>query len=655
MHNDFKPLTCGDLNHARFLPILMGDPIIKKQRNDQQSEILSDFIIENTHLLNAITDGVYILNEQWKYIFVNDAASAFINIPVSKLVGRSILDIFPSFKENIFFKVYRHVMDTGEPAKITDEFMLNDGSKGFFEVSVFKIPLGIMCIARDVTENKKYEKLLENSTNRYKLATSAGKVCVWDFDQVKGTLFIDPMIFQFLGYDHEEMKANFRALKEIMHPTDRERVQETMARVQDGKIYTFQENVRMFRKSGETAWFCIQGKALHDEDDHITRIIGTFMDITRLVLTEQKLAESEAKFRDAFTHSPLGMAMVATDGSFLSINQRFCELLGYGEQELLQSSFQDITHRDDMTENDSARQELLDGKIDVYTTEKRYVKKDGTILWARLSTTLHRDTDGVGLYFISIIKDITDRKRAEGIVEELERMKAEFLQRVAHDLKNPLAVLYGYTSFLQDLQRKGIKKDIKPFLEQMEANCNKLKNMIDKILKSSKMEYIALKPSYEIHDLGMIINECIENMSSYAASREHEIIVDLGSNLQGKVDKASITDAINNLLSNAIKYTPVGGHVHVSAFKEEHYITIQIQDNGIGITRDERELLFKKFSKMERENVELDNEIGGIGLGLFIVKKIVELHGGSVHVESGGRNKGSTFTILLPEDPRNSK
>ncbi|MBD3187878.1 PAS domain S-box protein, partial [Candidatus Bathyarchaeota archaeon] len=512
-----------------------------------------------------------------------------------------------------------------------------------------------MCIARNVTENKKYEKLLENSTNRYKLATSAGKVGVWDFDQVKGTLFIDPVIFQFLGYNHEEIKVNIRDLKHIIHPNDWERVHETITRVQDGKIYRFQENVRMYRKNGKTAWFCIQGKPLHDEDENITRIIGTFMDITRLVLTEQKLVESEAKFRDAFTHSPLGMAMVATDGRFLSINQRFCDLLGYGEQELLQSSFQDITHRDDMTENDSARQELLDGKIDVYTTEKRYVKKDGTTLWARLSTTLHRDTDGAGLYFISIIRDITDRKRAEGIVEELERMKAEFLQRVAHDLKNPLAVLYGYTSFLQDLQRKGIKKDIKPFLGQMEANCNKLKNMIDKILKSSNMEYIALKPSYEIHDLGMIINECIENMSSYAASREHEIIVDLGSNLQGKIDKASITDAINNLLSNAIKYTPVGGHVHVRAFKEKHYITIKIQDNGIGITQGERELLFKKFSKMERENVELDNEIGGSGLGLFIVKKIVDLHGGSVYVESEGRNKGSTFTILLPEDPRNIK
>jgi len=136
-------------------------------------------------------------------------------------------------------------------------------------------------------------------------------------------------------------------------------------------------------------------------------------------------------------------------------------------------------------------------------------------------------------------------------------------------------------------------------------------------------------------------------MSYLLESRKLNVILNCPDELQFIVDKIRIQQVITNLLSNAIKNTPANGKIYITLIDHYDHIDIQIKDTGIGITKKEKELLFEKFGKMERYGMDLGVDIEGSGLGLFISKEIVELHGGQIIVESEGRNKGSTFTIRL--------
>ncbi|MFW9942777.1 MAG: sensor histidine kinase, partial [Candidatus Thorarchaeota archaeon] len=156
-----------------------------------------------------------------------------------------------------------------------------------------------------------------------------------------------------------------------------------------------------------------------------------------------------------------------------------------------------------------------------------------------------------------------------------------------------------------------------------------------------------LELSLQMNDIVKITKECVEEMTYLLESRKINVILNFPDELQFIVDKIRLQQVITNILSNAIKNTPAYGKIYINLIDYHDHIDIQIKDTGIGITRKEKELLFEKFGKMERYGKDLGVDIEGSGLGLFISKEIVELHGGQIIVDSEGRNKGSTFTIRL--------
>jgi len=177
--------------------------------------------------------------------------------------------------------------------------------------------------------------------------------------------------------------------------------------------------------------------------------------------------------------------------------------------------------------------------------------------------------------------------------------------------------------------------------------CLRLKELIENLLDTSRLESKKFELKMQKEDLGLLIDDCVNDMSYLADTRRQTIEINAPYRIDFEIDRLRFRQVMTNIISNAVKNTPREGNIIINLSEEDEYIDIQVRDNGVGITQKEQERLFDKFGKIERYGMDLDVDIEGSGLGLYISKEIVELHGGKILVESEGRNKGTTFTIRL--------
>jgi PAS domain S-box-containing protein len=193
--------------------------------------------------------------------------------------------------------------------------------------------------------------------------------------------------------------------------------------------------LRNYRKDGTPFWNELYVAPVHDEEGRLTNFVGVQNDITERRRIEEVLRESEERFRVTFEHAAVGAAQVGIDGRWLRVNRRLSEIVGYEREELLQRTFQEITHPDDLDENIEQMRRLLEGELQTYTAEKRYLRKDGSAVWVNLTVSLVRDTSGEPGYFISVVEDISERKKAEEerdlllVREQLARAEAVTARR----------------------------------------------------------------------------------------------------------------------------------------------------------------------------------------------------------------------------------
>ncbi|MFX0024082.1 MAG: sensor histidine kinase, partial [Candidatus Hermodarchaeota archaeon] len=218
------------------------------------------------------------------------------------------------------------------------------------------------------------------------------------------------------------------------------------------------------------------------------------------------------------------------------------------------------------------------------------------------------------------------------------------------ELKTTLTSIYCFSQIL--LQKKNELSDdgVSSIIEILYEGSVRLKNLIDDLLNTSRLDTGKLEIIKKKENLVSIIENSIREMMYLAKSRDIIINSILPDELFFEVDKLRLEQVIINLLSNAIKNTPRDGVISIKLYGLEKNINIEVMDNGVGITKEEKEVLFKKFGKIERYGKDLDVDIEGAGLGLFISKELVELHGGEISVESEGRNKGAKFIVRLPKD-----
>jgi len=234
-------------------------------------------------------------------------------------------------------------------------------------------------------------------------------------------------------------------------------------------------------------------------------------------------------------------------------------------------------------------------------------------------------------------------------LSEISKLKSDLLSRTSHELKTPLISIKGFTELL--LTRHGYKldSDVISLLDEIKDGSTRLERIIHSLLQSSKLEQDKVILTSSQDNLSFLIKFCVKEVQSLATLRDQKISIDIKDNIIVSFDKERLYDVLINLLSNAIKNTPSQGEIFVFAEEKDDSFVISVKDSGVGITEDEKKKLFKKFGKIERYGQSWDINIEGTGLGLYIAKKIVKLHGGNIWVESEGRNKGSTFSFSIPK------
>jgi two-component system, chemotaxis family, CheB/CheR fusion protein len=369
----------------------------------------------------------------------------------------------------------------------------------------------------------------------------------------------------------------------------------------------------------------------------------SLVDLSLLEEARQELRSSESRFRGTFENAAVGIAHVGLDGSWLRVNQRLCEICGYSPAEMLERNFQQMTHPDDLDIDRTLMAELLAGLTNSYSLQKRYIRKDGEAVWINLTVSLQRDDHGTPLNFISVVQDITPRKQFETQLTSAIEQRDRFIATLSHELRNPLAAVLHATRLMQRTSPgKKISRPQQVILRQSEH----IARMLDDLLDVARVTQNKIQLRFETLNLHELVSEALDAVQPLIEESEHELVVSLAAEpLLADVDRTRILQVLENLLTNAAKYTPPGGSIRLSTRKRGLQGVISVSDNGIGMSE---ELLPQVFDMFVQANEDRSQSRGGMGLGLTLVKSLVELHGGQVTAASGGLGKGSRFEVSLP-------
>jgi two-component system CheB/CheR fusion protein len=354
---------------------------------------------------------------------------------------------------------------------------------------------------------------------------------------------------------------------------------------------------------------------------------------------------NEAEFRALFELAAVGCAMAdPATGQILRANTQFGAMTGYTPEELLSKTIAEITHVDDRDRDRITMMELSAGVRSRWTTEKRYVRKDGSIIWVLVNGALVSDRRGRPDHAIAHAVDISSRRRAEEEALEANRLKDEFLATLSHELRTPLNVIAGWVRLL-GLTTNTQPSDMRRGLPVLERNVDALRRLTDDLLGMSDVLagriFIARHPVF----IDTLLSDTAESLAIAAHAKQIAINSHLGSSAVVDGDENRLRQVFWNIVSNALKFTPEGGAVSVSTRFDGTHAIVEIVDTGIGIAPS---FLPHVFDKFRQEDGTYTRQHSGLGLGLAIARQFIELHGGTITAASPGRGGGSSFLVRIP-------
>ncbi|BAI60106.1 putative histidine kinase [Methanocella paludicola SANAE] len=361
------------------------------------------------------------------------------------------------------------------------------------------------------------------------------------------------------------------------------------------------------------------------------------LDITERNQASESLRESEEDLRAAFEQAAVGMTHVSSDGRFLKVNQKFCDITGYTREELLKMSAQDITHPTDMDEEARLIESLLSGRLSTFSSEKRYIRKDGAVVWVNLTVTpiFH---NGALAYLMGITEDITGRKQAEAALQEAKAQAELYVDLMGHDINNIHQAALGYLELARDMPG-----DREEHLDMAIEALMRSTRLISNVRKLQKIPNAG--HAHEV-DLCEVLGEVY---GEYARSPGKTVMLSLNGREHCHVLADDLLrDVFSNLVGNAVKHTGKRASVLISLDEAQeggkaHY-RVSVEDDGPGIRDELKKTLFSRSLKGSPR-------AKGMGLGLYIVKTLVGNYGGIIRVEDrvrGDHAKGARFVILLP-------
>lgn len=587
-------------------------------------------------ILETISEGFFALNADWTFAYVNRQAERIFGLDRSLLIGNSFWDVDVGLNSSAFEAACREALRDGQSTDAT----FHDPARGtWHEATLRPAASGLVVYLRDVTIQVERAQALRASQHHLQLMADSIPQIVWIVEASGRGVYFNRQWVAYTGVPIDSTTP-MDVASEFVHPDDRaETMQAWNVAYERGGNFHVEHRIRS--KSGEYRWFLVMAEPYRNAAGEIERWFGTSTDIHEQKVAKIALTESELRFRalanatsDVVYHmSPDWKYMHQLDGrGFLKTTTSLDEY-----------RIEQYVHPDDL---ELARTTIANAIRDktVFELEHRVLRTDDSRGWTYSRAVPILDECGEIREWIGMASDITERKAIEEQLTEANNRKDEFLAMLAHELRNPLAPIKAAA---QLLQMRSLSEDrIFNTSRIIDRQVAHMTNLVDELLDMSRVSKNLIQLDLVPLDIRQVVNDAVEQVTPLIQSRRHRLHIHLPSQtafVSG--DKKRLVQTMANLLGNAAKFTPEGGRIELRVEAAGEHVSIDVADNGIGMTADTLAHAFDLFSQAERNS---DRAQGGLGLGLALVKSLVELHGGTVTTASNGLGNGSTFTVRLP-------
>ncbi len=520
--------------------------------------------------------------------------------------------------------------------------------------------MGFTKVLRDLTERKEYEERLQQSQQYFRLVAESLPHLVWTCRPDGECDYLSPQWTLYTGAP-ESRQLGFGWL-EYVHPDDREFVIMAWNRqVNENRAYDI--DFRICRADGVYRWFKARAVPLRTDQGEIIKWFGTCTDIEDHKRAEDLLRESEERYR-LLVENAIDFAIITADlhGHVTGWNTGAERILGYSEAEMIGKPAHIIFPPEDIESaypEKEMRQAVARGRS---VSERWHIRKNGSRFWGSGLMMPLRDASGELpgklLGYVKIFRDLTAQKRAEeererllaserearAEAEKANRLKDEFLATVSHELRSPLNAILGWSRLLRDPK---VREDqLERALEIIERNAQSQSRLIEDLLDVSRIVSGKLSVRMRPAALDRAVEGVAGDMRPSAEAKGIDLrLTKSGAGISVIGDAERLQQVVWNLLSNAIKFTPDGGRIEVELKRVGAHVELRVSDTGRGISPEFLPYIFDRFRQANRTDA---GARAGLGLGLAIVRFIVEAHGGSVTAESPGVGQGATFTVKLP-------
>ena len=633
---------------SALIAVLVDRLKASRRKMQQALEERNAALFQVASLIEQAPDGIFVANLEGRYTSVNEAGCRMLGYSSEELVGKTIHDlILPTDRERLQESKERLLKGASD----VGEWLVRKRDGGLLPVEVNARILadgrwqGFM---RDISARREAEEALRRSQDRYELALAGADLAAWDWNVVTGEVIFNARWAEMRGFRLDEIKPHVDTWHDAVHPDDLPVVSAALAEHFDGRQPFYEAEHRVRTKAGDWLWVLDRGKVFtRDASGAPTRMLGTELDISERRAFEKKLRESHADLTRAQSVAQVGSWRLDINKDELHWSDEEYRIFGVPQgTPMTYAGFLACVHPDDRAAVDEKWKAGMHGEP--YDIEHRLLVGD-LVKWVRDKADLEFDDSGRLLGGIGITHDFTVRRELEDALRLAIESRDLVLGIVAHDLRSPLNLIHLQAHLLRHGPSAPDARTLRA-AETIERAVVRMNRLIEDILVVTRLEAGHLTIERAAVNVMRVLLDAVESQAPIAEAAGVELhaeVPDALPTIWG--DQSRLAQILENLVGNAVKFTAKGGVITVGVAAADAAVPevlVWVADTGIGISPENLTRVFDRFWQGQ------DTLKRGAGLGLPIVKGLVEAHGGRIWVESTvGQGTRFYFTIPVARPP----
>lgn len=597
-------------------------------------------------VLDSITDGLLVLDKDWRYVYFNNQGARLIGVPVDSLIGKCVWDLFPHARTSKFYEAYHEAVATNKEVHFV-EFYPEPINK-WLRCHCYPSNEGLSVYFQDVTEQRQAEAITQQNATLFATLIEQAPLGVYVIDSQFRLQQVNSEAMPSLNHVSPILGRDFKeVLCGLWGPEIGQQITAVFQRtLETGERYVSPLFTEKRFDLGEEEAYEWETQRITLPDGKYG-VVCYFRDVTARTRAARALAASEERIRLATETTGVGIWEWNILTGELSWDAQMFRIYGVEPTPELKLNYQTWSTAV-VPEDLPAQEQLLNQLITTLEENRREFrilrKDDGQLRYIQSVETIRKNSSGEPEWMVGTNLDVTERKLAEEALKDADRRKDEFLATLAHELRNPLAPLSNGLQVMR--HARDDKETMDDVQAMMERQLGQMVRLVNDLMEMSRISQGKL----EIRKSRIELKTVLE----YAMESSQPIITQAGQTLSISIptspivldaDLTRLSQVFLNLLNNAAKYSNKGDHIDISAIRSGDEVSVSVKDTGIGIALEYLPRVFEMFSQIDGS---LEKAQGGLGIGLTLVKKIVEIHGGRVEAKSEGLGKGCEFIVHLP-------